>query len=63
MAHSYDINMSLPIGASEEDSAEMLNQLAEEQFVDLVQAREGLITFALDLRWTDRQQVHAAGFA
>jgi hypothetical protein len=64
MSHSYDINMSLPVGADENESPETLNQLAEEQFVDLVQAREGLITFALDLRWTDRQPMtpDIAGF-
>ncbi len=39
MAHSYDV-MSLP---------------NEEALIDLLQARAGLITFALDVRWTERQ--------
>jgi hypothetical protein len=39
MAHSYDV-LSLP---------------DEEALVDLIRARSGLITFALDVRWTERQ--------
>jgi hypothetical protein len=64
MAHSYDINLSLPVGASESDSPDVLNQLAEEQFYDLMQARAGMITYALDLRWTERQPMtpDIAGF-
>ena len=48
MAHSYDV-LSLP---------------DEQTFIDLAQARAGLITFALDLRWTDRQPLtpDIAGF-
>lgn len=48
MAHSSDI-MSLP---------------DEQTFIDLAQARAGLITFALDLRWTERQPMtpDIAGF-
>lgn len=48
MAHSYDV-LSLP---------------DEQAFIDLAQARAGLITFALDLRWTERQPLtpDIAGF-
>lgn len=48
MSHSYDV-LSLP---------------DEQTFIDLAQARAGLITFALDLRWTDRQPLtpDIAGF-
>ncbi|HLK58163.1 MAG TPA: hypothetical protein VKU00_16470 [Chthonomonadaceae bacterium] len=48
MAHSYDI----------------MNLEDEESFIDLAQARSGLITFALDLRWTERQPMtpDIAGF-
>jgi hypothetical protein len=48
MSHSYDV-MNL-----EEDAA----------FVDLAQARAGLITFALDIRWAERQPMvpDIAGF-
>jgi len=48
MAHSYDV-LSLP---------------DEQAFIDLAQARAGLITFALDLRWTERQPMtpDIAGF-
>jgi tetratricopeptide (TPR) repeat protein len=48
MAHSYDV-LTLP---------------DEQSFIDLAQARAGLITFALDLRWTDRQPLtpDIAGF-
>ena len=48
MAHSYDV-LSLP---------------DEQTFIDLAQARAGLITFALDLRWTERQPLtpDIAGF-
>jgi len=55
MSHTYDVNLSLPIHASESDSPEALNQMAEEQFYDLMQARAGMIVYALDIRWTDRQ--------
>ena len=48
MAHSYDV-LSLP---------------DEQTFIDLAQARAGLITFALDVRWTERQPLtpDIAGF-
>ena len=48
VAHSYDV-MNLP---------------DEQAFFDLAQARSGLITFALDLRWTERQPLtpDIAGF-
>ena len=64
MAHSYDVNMSLPVGASEADGPDALNQLAEEQFVDLMQARAGMIVYGLDVRWTERQPMapDIAGF-
>jgi tetratricopeptide (TPR) repeat protein len=64
MAHSNDVTMSLPIGASELDSPESLTELAEEQFFDLMQARAGMIVYALDLRWTERQPMSpdVAGF-
>jgi tetratricopeptide (TPR) repeat protein len=64
MSHSYDINLSLPVHASESDSPEALNQMAEEQFYDLMQARAGMIVYALDLRWTERQPMtpDIAGF-
>jgi tetratricopeptide (TPR) repeat protein len=64
MSHSYDINLSLPVNASETDSPETLNQMAEEQFFDLMQARAGMIVYALDLRWTERQPMapDVAGF-
>ena len=64
MAHSYDINMSLPVGAPEDGSPETLNEIAEEQFVDLMHARAGLIVYALDVRWTERQPMapDIAGF-
>jgi tetratricopeptide (TPR) repeat protein len=37
---------------------------SEEEFIDLAQARAGLITFALDVRWTERQPMtpDIAGF-
>ena len=64
MAHSYDLNISLPVGVDDTESMDALNELAEEQFVDLMQARAGLITYALDLRWTERQPMapDVAGF-
>jgi hypothetical protein len=48
MAHSYDV-LAVP---------------DEETFVDLAQARPGLITFAMDVRWTERQPMtpDIAGF-
>lgn len=48
MAHSYDV-MNLP---------------DDEAFFDLAQARAGLIVFALDVRWTERQPMcpDIAGF-
>ncbi len=48
MAHSYDV----------------LHLEDEASFVDLASARAGLITFALDLRWTERQPLtpDVAGF-
>ena len=48
MAHSYDV----------------LNLPDEQTFFDLAEARSGLITFALDLRWTERQPLtpDIAGF-
>lgn len=48
MAHSYDV----------------MNLEDEESFVELAQARAGLITFALDVRWTERQPMcpDIAGF-
>ncbi len=48
LAHSYDV----------------LTLEDEESFIDLAQARSGLITFALDTRWTDRQPMtpDVAGF-
>lgn len=64
MAHSYDINLSLPVGASEAYGPEVLEQMAEEQFIDLMQAKAGMIVYALDVRWTDRQPMapDIAGF-
>lgn len=64
MSHSYDVNMALPIGAPESASQDELQQLAEEQFGELMQARAGMITYALDLRWTERQPMcpDVAGF-
>jgi hypothetical protein len=64
MAHSYDVGLSLPLGASESDEPDALNQMAEEQFIDLMQAKAGMITYALDLRWTERQPMtpDVAGF-
>jgi tetratricopeptide (TPR) repeat protein len=48
MAHSYDV----------------FSFTEEEAFLDLLEARAGLITFALDLHWTDRQPMtpDIAGF-
>lgn len=57
MAHSFDLQTNLPAGVEDVDKKEPqeLLQLAEEQFADLVEARAGLITFALDLHWTEKQ--------
>ena len=64
MSHSYDINLSLPVGAHDVDSPDALNQMAEEQFVELMQAKAGMIVYALDVRWTERQPMapDIAGF-
>jgi len=64
MAHSYDLGVALPVGATDEDSDDVQNQMAEEQFVDLMHAKAGMITYALDLRWTERQPMtpDIAGF-
>lgn len=45
-------------------STDVMTLESEEEFVDLAQARAGLITFALDVRWTERQPMtpDIAGF-
>ncbi len=55
MSHSYNVLTGLPVGASETDTPEAMQEMAETQFADLMQARAGLVTFALDVRWTERQ--------
>ena len=54
-------NMSLLVMAH---STDVMGLPDEATFVDLAQARAGLITFALDLRWTERQPMtpDIAGF-
>ena len=64
LAHSYNVLTGLPVGGAETDTPEALQQMAEEQFVSLMEAKAGLVAFALDLRWTERQPMtpDIAGF-
>ncbi len=45
-------------------STDVMTLESEDEFIDLAQARAGLVTFALDVRWTERQPMvpDIAGF-
>lgn len=65
MSHSYDFtNLISPEEVEQAGSQEALMELQNARLAELVLAREGMIIFMLDVRWTERQPItpDIAGF-
>ena len=65
MSHSYDFSgLISPEEVENAGSEEALMELQNQRLSELVVAREGMITFMLDVRWTERQPItpDIAGF-